>query len=301
MTRQLLLIHGRAQEAKDSVALKAEWLDALEEGLEKNGLSMPIQEKDVRFPFYGDTLYDLGEGMSKEEASAVIVRGDNADEEQRQFIRAVLEEIRKENGITEAQLAATAGQEVVARGIQNWEWFQGILKVLDRHVPYASSGSIALFTQDAYQYLKNSVIRKAIDDGVTAAFTPGAETVVVAHSLGTIIAYNILRQKGQALGLKVPLLITLGSPLAIEAIYTTLKKSAPIRCPDGVATWFNAMDERDVVALYPLDQDNFPLNPAQPAIENKRNVRNNTENHHGIGGYLNNKEVAKRIHDALVA
>ena len=39
MTRQLVFVHGRAQEQKDASALKAEWLDALQEGLGKSGRS----------------------------------------------------------------------------------------------------------------------------------------------------------------------------------------------------------------------------------------------------------------------
>ena len=62
---------------------------------------------------------------------------------------------------------------------------------------------------------------------------------------------------------------------------------------------FNALDQRDVVALYPLDSVNFPLDPAVPAIENKRDVRNKTDNRHGITGYLDDAEVARRIHEAL--
>ena len=58
------------------------------------------------------------------------------------------------------------------------------------------------------------------------------------------------------------------------------------------------MDERDVVALYPLDQSGFPI---MPAIENKTDVDNDTENQHGISGYLEDKAVAKRIYDALTA
>ena len=60
--------------------------------------------------------------------------------------------------------------------------------------------------------------------------------------------------------------------------------------------WFNAMDQRDVVALYPLDGTHFPIDPA---IENKTDVDNDTENRHGISGYLTDKVVAKRIYDAL--
>jgi hypothetical protein len=55
-----------------------------------------------------------------------------------------------------------------------------------------------------------------------------------------------------------------------------------------------------VVALYPLDPKNFPIDPAVPAIENKRDVDNDTDNRHGISGYLGDPVVARRIHDALI-
>jgi hypothetical protein len=95
--------------------------------------------------------------------------------------------------------------------------------------------------------------------------------------------------------------VTVGSPLAVTEIRKTLRALAPCRCPQRVGAWFNALDERDVVALYPLDASNFPLDPVNPAIENKRDVRNKTENRHGIAGYLDDAVVARRIHEALIA
>ena len=59
------------------------------------------------------------------------------------------------------------------------------------------------------------------------------------------------------------------------------------------------MDERDVVALYPLDPTHFPIAPSVPPINNKQDVDNNTENHHGITGYLSDPEVAQTIYAAL--
>lgn len=300
--RQLVLVHGRSQEQKDADALKAEWLDALHEGLAKSNLTLPISEQDVRFPYYGDTLYDMVNGESSDSAAAVIVRGSDADEEQKRFIRALMEEIRLKTGITEAQLAEIAGEQVVEKGPLNWEWFQTFLKAVDRYVPFGSGTSIALFTYDVYQYLKNSNIRQTIDKGVATAITPGVETVVVSHSLGTVVAYNLLRQRGQESGWKVPLFVTVGSPLAVNEIHKTVKQlKSPIRCPECVSRWFNAMDERDVVALYPLDAQHYQLNPADPAIENKTNVRNKTRNRHGIAGYLDDQDVARRIYDALLS
>jgi hypothetical protein len=250
VNRQLVFIHGRAQEKKDSSALKIEWIEAFEEGLAKSNLSIPISEHDIRFPFYGDTLYDLLGDKSADEAAEIIIRGEKTDADERKFLRAVFEQVRKKAGITDEQMAEISSQEVVDRGPLNWEWLQTVLKAIDRYVPHGSGTSIALATRDVYFYLHNATIRQLIDDGVSAAIKPGAETVVVSHSLGTVVAYNLLRQKGQISGWNIPLFVTLGSPLGVTEIRKTVKAlAAPIHCPACAKSWFNAMDERDVVAL----------------------------------------------------
>ena len=71
----------------------------------------------------------------------------------------------------------------------------------------------------------------------------------------------------------------------------------PLRSPPPVEAWYNAFDDRDVVALYPLDAANFPV---QPSIENYGAVKNHTANRHGIVGYLDDPNVAKRILGAMV-
>jgi len=289
-----VFVHGRAQEQKDAVALKGEWVGAFREGLAKSQLQLPISDDAIRFPYYGQTLYDLVSEVPPDQVAEVIVRGEKADNDERVFMRAVLQEVKHKAGISDAQLAEISGQDVVARGPLNWEWLQGVLKAIDRHVPFASGTSIALATNDVYQYLNNSGIRDEIESGIMQAMKPDVPTVVVSHSLGTVVSYNLLRREGKTRRWVVPLYVTLGSPLGVTVIK---KRLAPNKHPECVVKWFNAMDERDVVALYPLDAYNFPINPS---IENKRDVQNQTENRHGISGYLNDKEVAKRIYDALV-
>ena len=241
----------------------------------------------------------MSEGITREEASAIIVRGDGIDYEERRFISAVLEEVGKRRGITSEQLVEISGPQILDRGVLNWAWVQALLSALDRHVPYASGATIALFTHDVYQYLKNSSVREAIDEGVAAAFDQSVEAVVVGHSLGTVVAYNLLRMQGHLTNWKVPLFVTLGSPLGVREIQRTLRAFAPVRCPQCVSDWFNALDARDVVALYELTAQSFPLNPASPAINDYAGVRNTTDNRHGIAGYLNDEVVAKRIYQAL--
>jgi len=302
MTRQLVFVHGRSQQGKDSGALKAEWIASFKEGLARNNLQLPLAESDIRFPYYGDTLDQMVKGRSAVEAVDVIVRGAESDEAEQRFMREVLAEVRKKEKITDKKLAAVLDPDVVERGPLNWEWVQGILKAVDRYVPFASGSAVALATNDVYHYLENAVIRDEIDDGVASAIRSDLETVVVAHSLGTVVAYNALRQRGADAGWQVPLFVTLGSPLSVKVIrdrVTALKQ--PRQCPPCAQTWFNAMDERDVVALYPLTTKAFSLNPVDPSILNKTDVSNQTENRHGISGYLNDPEVARLIYDALTA
>lgn len=295
MTRQLVFVHGRSQEKKDSVQLKSEWIEAFRKGLAKNGLKLPIDEVNIRFPYYGDTLYDLVADKSEEEVAKIIVRGDGIGESETHFIRAMLLEIQEQSGVTDAQVEALAGDTIQEKGILNSKWVQKVLEALDTYVPGASGASVALATRDVYQYLRNPGFQNVIDTGVRSAFLPGVETVVVGHSLGSIVSYRLLQREGHSLGWKIPLYVTVGAPLAVKVVKELL---SPIKHPQCVTSWFNAMDDRDVVSLYPLDQKHFSVDPP---IENKTDVDNPTENRHGISGYLSDVVVAKRIHDALKA
>jgi len=106
------------------------------------------------------------------------------------------------------------------------------------------------------------------------------------------VAYNIMRTDRRAL--KIPLFVSVGSPLGVRAIR---EQFVPLRYPSPpLGSWYNAFDTRDVVALYALDKDNFPVTPV---IENYSGVRNQTDNRHGIAGYLNDVHVAKKILDTM--
>src|SRR5262249_61401873 len=86
-------------------------------------------------------------------------------------------------------------------------------------------------------------------DRIVSASLNESPCVVVGHSLGSVVAYAVLRTDPRPL--KVRAYVTVGSPLAIRAIRDRLR---PIGFPKpAVASWYNAYDPKDVVALYPLD------------------------------------------------
>lgn len=298
MTRHLVFVHGRAQQGKDATRLKEEWLDALDEGLAASGLTLPVSRDHIHFPFYGDTLDQLARGVPEDRAADVIVRG-GADPAEAAFLAAVVEELRTAYDVTDDAVREELDAQTIERGPRNWEWVLATLRALDKRVPSASAPSIALFTKDVHHYLTGSVVRRAIDGGVATAFPSGDEVVVVAHSLGTVVAYRLLTARGAGAGWQVPALITLGSPLGVTAIRRVLTGESVLRTPECVGSWFNAYDPKDVVALRPLTPEWFPLNPAEPAVLNHGAIDNQYSSHHGIEGYLGDPRTARVIYDAL--
>ena len=289
----LIFIHGRAQEHKDAQLLKNEWTNAFSNGLNKQGLELPISLSDIKFPYYGQTLYDLDQGKAQSEIADVIIKGEHKNDKESAFLQEVLTETINELGITDEQIEELGSPEVIEKGPGNWEWVQVGLRAIDRFIPGASSASILLVTRDVYKYLNYIGVRDSVESGIIMAVNNDQEAVIVSHSLGTVVAYNILQREGRSRKWKIPLFLTLGSPLGITAIRRAI---SPIKHPSVVRKWFNAFDEKDLVALYPLDENRFPV---KPSIENWNEVNNTTSNHHGISEYLNDTKVSKIIYDAL--
>lgn len=293
MSGTLVFVHGRAQQDKNADELKQDWIGALRHGLAKSGLDLPIAPDAVRFPYYGNTLRDLVD-FPTVQAAEVLVHGEGLSDDEQAFMRSVVLEMAAHEGITDRDVLAASGPRVIEQGPLNWGWIQAVLEAMDKVVPGASAASIALFTNDVYHYLRNPGIRDDIETGVRKAMDASAPAVVVGHSLGSVVAYNLLRREGKSSGWQVPLFVTVGSPLGISEIRRSLR---PIGHPPCVGQWFNAMDDRDVVSLFPLDANHFGITPS---VENKTDVMNSTPNRHGISGYLDDQVVARRIHDALV-
>jgi hypothetical protein len=287
-------VHGRSQQNLNPVDLKAQWFAALTAGMKKINRQLPIDEAHVHFPYYGNTLMDLCKGMTPEQAARVILQGNESDEQERKFAMSMIGEIAQ-GTLPPEELAAAPSGNVIEQGVKEWPAMQWLLRRMDG-VPGVNAEAISLATHDVYQYLRQTGISIKIDREVMKAFKSGAETVLVSHSLGTVVAYNVLR-KLEA-GVTVNQLVTLGSPLAISAIKTGL---APLSWPKPVGQWMNARDPHDVVALFPLVPPRFSVSaPGGKSIVDKSDVSNSKDDPHSIHDYLNDPFVAKCIYEALV-
>jgi len=289
--KHLVLIHGRSQEMKDAATLKKSWVDALRQGFSNAGVSTDLDESRIHFPYYGDSLINLIDKVVN--PAPVVTKGLKGQIPEQMFKAAVFTEVIK-NAVSEAEIAKerTSGEaeaaQVTEKGPLNWRWILAGLRVIDSLK--GGSWAVETFTNDVYAYLTDDDVRNAIDKGVGAAFTE-QPTVVVAHSLGTIVAYAILKSDG-AQQWNIPTFITLGSPLAINAVSERIR---PLIKPDCVGDWYNGRDPHDTVALFPLRPTRFPVQLTGA----KDNLENTSPNHHGIESYLADRDVARWIYNAI--
>jgi hypothetical protein len=251
---RLVLVHGRDQQAQDPAKLKSDWLAAFKSG---SGRSLPDTVR-VEFPYYGDLIASFA---GRAEIPLVVdmhARGGQAQDEFLEFQAEVAEELRQRAGITDKEVNKFYGDSPRPRGPLNLQWVQALLRALDQYGGGISTSALALVTRDVFLYVTRAGVRDEIN-AVVASVLDERPTVVIGHSLGSVVAYNVLRTDSRAL--QVPLFVTVGSPLGIRAVRDQLR---PLRFPKPVHSWFNAFDTRDVVSLFPLDSENFPL----PGIEN---------------------------------
>ncbi len=288
---RLLMIHGIAQGGKDWRDLRATWKSTLEQGFENAGLVFK-DKVEIDFPYYGDIL-DAFVAKSRLPTSAdVAAKGPGQNTEFEQFMKSALVDLQVHAGISDAEVGAQiGGAEVQEKGVQNWGWVRAIARAIDRRQGDTSTLLIEDFLRDVYLYIASPAVQQTIDETVEAMLTP-EPTLVIGHSLGSVVGYNVIKKHCKTA--KLVKYVTVGSPLGVRAISGKL---GLLQNPLGKGGWYNAFDHRDIVALNPLDDANFPTDPA---IINDNRVDNPTDNRHGIIGYLNDRNVAHEVATALL-
>lgn len=285
---RLTLVHGRGQGKQTAATLRSEWLAALGKGLKAASLPPLSDDVNVQLPYYASVL-DRLTTAAKAKPDRVRTRG--PEEGPSPFAAAFVLEMAKGAGVDESEIAAELDSGPTERGAGNWPWVLAAGRVLDRKVPWLGGELLRQLTADVDAYLNRADVRMAVHQIVAPAVV-GEPTVVVGHSLGSIVSYCLLRECEDTS--QVTLFVTVGSPLGMVTVKNRLLPR-PLRCPRGVAAWFNASDVRDRVAMVPrLDRDVFPAE-----IENLSDLHNPEDNPHGITGYLADPIVARHIVAAL--
>jgi hypothetical protein len=290
---KVIYVHGIAQEGKDPAELKKKWDAALQEGFDAADVKWPAGMETV-LTYYGDMLAAKTAEVDKGEAMGLVKRGttESEDAQKSEFYAEMLTEMAKSRGVPIKGLTSEDGKPV-KRGIQNWPFVLALARQLSK-VGAVADWTIDTFTRDVWVYLRHFTVQQPIDEIVDQKIPSAEPCVVVSHSLGTVVAYNVLMAREPRNN--VVAWFTLGSPLGTEAVYKRIPrhyaKVIPRSAPDGVGSWYNARDKDDIVALHPVPRGSFA---GSPAVANANHVVNTTSNQHGIEGYLSDAEVARRI------
>lgn len=290
---KVIYVHGIAQEGKNPNDLLKEWDAALQTGLDAVGGKRPPGMETV-LTYYGNTLAEKTAEIDKGEAMGLVRKGttDTEDAQKSEFYAEMLTEMAKARAVSTDGLTALDGNPV-ERGIQNWPFVLALARRLNK-VGVIADWTVDTFTRDVWVYLRHFTVQQPVDEIVDAGIPKTEPCVVVSHSLGTVVAYNVLMAREDRRN--VIAWFTLGSPLGIEAVYKRIPrhyaKVIPRSAPFGVGSWYNARDKNDIVALHPVPRASFG---GLPAVTNSEHVVNTTPNEHGITGYLSDAEVARRI------
>ena len=123
---------------------------------------------------------------------------------------------------------------------------------------------------------------------ILACLEKSEEYIIVSHSLGTVIAYNLLQQLNAEY--RIQRFITLGSPLAFKVIQSKLMQ--PITRPASLyGYWPNFYSPDDFLTTFPLINEPFNFNPE---IINT-SISTFINSPHNITGYLQHPAVIKNI------
>lgn len=222
-----------------------------------------------------------------------------------EFIEQTLREARRTAGPAPGTRSAPAGEEQLARWLAKMTYSAETLGRAEDAAPAPAPSDMTealplplflrapLFEllvkrtfEDVYAYFFGGVgeAMREVVRGELAGLRDGP-LAVVGHSLGSVIAYEVLREERR----DVTLFVGLGSPLGITEVQDRL--ALPTAVPEGVAAWSNVSDLRDLVAL-----DHWLRPEYGPAgLVTDHLVRNDSHNHHGITEYLRSAPVQQGL------
>lgn len=253
--RTLIYIHGIGNKPPEDV-VKCQWDRALfgfELG-ERSRLAYWVNR--VFYPNPSDVTCQSGDTTRVGEESAdVKIRGvkepdteavldeeieaiAGTPEEKRSLNRLKTELLKAEEGAVAPVTTAGVEQKVLPlpRFLRRW-----LTKVIARAL-----------LRDVHEYFfvpeRREAMKKSLLDRMEVG---GGPFVVIAHSQGSMIAYDVLEELA-ADGFDVPLFVTIGSPLGLTEVQDLLKKlknRKKLQVPPCVKTWLNIADPLDPVCL----------------------------------------------------
>ena len=218
----VVCVHGVGQQLKGEDSLAGEWALALRDGMRRADCAETRLPgiTEIRCVFYGDVFRPAGQRLAV--GDPWLTAGDAAQFDQELLMawwqgaakfdpRVIHPEART--------LARTAGSvQAALRALSGSAFFAGL-----------AARAMLFDLQQVRRYMTDPQVRQAVQDRVAAGVSENTR-VMVAHSLGSVVAYEALCAHPEW---PVRALVTLGSPLGIRNLIFDRLVPAPTAGSSG--------------------------------------------------------------------
>jgi hypothetical protein len=302
--KNLILVHGINNQDLSKDEIEERWIEAIKMGVGRS-TSISWSDVSVKTAYYADVLHEAEQDWITFNSALKPMSVNSPDSDfVSKEIATLYIELQKTLGISDDEVRQylEEGELNVSfvrmgRGIHK-RWLKAVAKALEKKAPGAIPGLVRAFLGQAAAYLYKPQLFEHVNSLVEEQiFRPDQDlknTVIVAHSLGTVISYVLLRKMFRKKPL--PLFLTVGSPLGIKVVKDRI--GMPFVTPEVVRNWVNGSDPADFVALHPeLTKETF--GPAK--LENLADLDNGTENPHDVTRYLAQPGLGKILEEALTS
>ncbi|MCH6576034.1 MAG: hypothetical protein IH795_12700 [Bacteroidetes bacterium] len=301
MDKIIIGIHGLGNKPPKDL-LEKWWQQSIAEGLKKIG--HPRKDFNFELVYWADSLHPVPLNPDETDKSSDLYLSER-------YVPAAKRKVNKPNGIKEKFINFFKRQR------------DKILFNETMHVKFPSFTDLIIkhFFKDLDIYLTQKCVEEnksdclakdIIRDKITDALKKNRrkDILLIAHSMGTIVTYEVLIQSEKEL--EIDSLITIGSPLGVPFIFDKLKNdlsvvpedSNKLRTPENIKTeWINLADTEDKVAQCNDLKELFKFNsnevgPTTHSVFNDYQSEG-IENPHKSFGYLRTSELAQIIDDFL--
>lgn len=291
---KLIFIHGAHQQHLDAQHLQSRWLNIFQLGLEQLNIELSLKDIDFDFPYYGDLIQEYALVKPKAPLNAFMPQAlrnwhlpylhrPPKQINQKQFLIPLLAQYHEDLSFrAHLYLFSQLAKDHVLR-----EFVLFLNKF-----PKLHETMLHRYILEVYLYLADPEFIHAVHKRVMPSFQDDEEYIIVAHSLGTVIGYNLLQHLSEKV--KIKRFITLASPLSFQVVQSKLQPfTHPPLALQG--DWYNFYSSEDYLTTFPLDHQFFNF---APDILNER-ISTFAQRPHEIIGYLQHPEVIKKIIELL--
>ncbi|MEU3937224.1 alpha/beta fold hydrolase [Streptomyces sp. NPDC029044] len=312
---KLVFVHGIGK-PRDPDEELVEWKRALAGGARAANLASGISAltmdwlADCSFAYYGDLFTD-GEPQSAGGPG-------DLDDEEAAIVLGLLAEFLEE----EAERPENRGDRALARvraqlspdgqpqgfggaGRHLWAMATAVVAVpgVAHAARWASASDVLRTWSQPARYLRRKdkdELKTTLDERIRArileCLDPARPTVVVGHSLGSVVAFEALASYEGP----VPLLVTIGSPIATSGLVWPRLKPRPPATPKCVDRWLDFWDGDDVVV--PRRRLAHRVRPNERGVKpTPLQLESRMWWVHGATTYLGRAEVAEPVMRTLSA